>query len=60
MATNGSSLTEAGQVFFNSDEPLALRDSDKLADVYEWEPAGIGSCGPESPPTALPPAIAWA
>ena len=49
LAANGSSLTEAGQVFFNSEEPLALRDSDNLTDVYEWEPAGTGTCSSESP-----------
>ena len=49
MASNGSSLTEAGQLFFNSEEPLALRDTDNLTDVYEWEPAGTGSCSAESP-----------
>ena len=49
LAPNGSSLTEAGQVFFNSEVPLALSDTDNRADVYEWEPQGIGTCQTESP-----------
>ncbi len=44
LASNGLSLTESGQVFFNSNDVLALRDTDNLQDVYEWEPLGTGSC----------------
>ncbi len=49
LAADGSSLTEAGQVFFNSEEALALPDSDNLTDVYEWEPAGTGTCSSNNP-----------
>ncbi|MGA8744628.1 MAG: hypothetical protein WB507_02040 [Solirubrobacterales bacterium] len=49
LAANGSSLTEAGQVFFNSEVPLELRDDDNRTDVYEWEPQGTGTCESDSP-----------
>ena len=49
---NGSSLTEAGQVFFNSDEPLALRDTDNRKDVYEWEPEASAPAAPRARPSA--------
>lgn len=42
LAADGLSLTDDGRVFFSSAEPLALRDSDNVEDVYEWEPAGAG------------------
>jgi len=48
LAANGSSLTEAGQVFFNSEAPLELRDDDNRTDVYEWEPQGTGTCEADS------------
>ena len=48
LAANGSSLTEAGQVFFNSEAPLELRDDDNRTDVYEWEPQGTGTCESDS------------
>ena len=40
--TNGLSLTDDGRVFFNTDEPLVLRDGDNRKDVYEWEERGLG------------------
>jgi hypothetical protein len=36
LATNGLSLTDDGRVFFDSGEPLALRDANARGDVYEW------------------------
>ncbi len=41
LATNGSSLTEDGRVFFNSTEGLVDRDLNENQDVYEWEPQGF-------------------
>jgi sugar lactone lactonase YvrE len=49
LASDGSSLSEAGQVFFDSEEALTLRDTDRTGDVYEWEPGGTGGCGPSDP-----------
>jgi hypothetical protein len=49
LASNGLSLTDPGQVFFTTDEPLAARDQDEKKDVYEWETQGTGTCQPESP-----------
>ncbi len=49
LASNGSSLTSDGQVFFNSDDPLVLGDTDNRKDVYEWETNGVGNCQPGSP-----------
>jgi hypothetical protein len=40
LARDGSSLTNDGRVFFNSDEPLVERDSNRRGDIYEWEPPG--------------------
>jgi hypothetical protein len=37
LARNGLSLTENGQVFFNSTDVLSPRDLDNREDVYEWE-----------------------
>ncbi len=36
LAANGSSLTENGDIFFNTGEPLVLRDSNERQDAYEW------------------------
>jgi hypothetical protein len=33
------------RAFFQSTEGLVPRDTDQLQDVYEWEAAGVGSCG---------------
>ncbi len=41
VASLGSSGKRA---FFQSDERLALRDTDGLSDVYEWEANGEGGC----------------
>jgi hypothetical protein len=38
-------LTSDGRrVFFETDEPLVVSDTDRVRDVYEWEEAGQGSC----------------
>jgi hypothetical protein len=48
LATNGSSLSDDGRVFFNSTEGLVDRDLNGNKDAYEWspqEPAGeVGAC----------------
>jgi len=49
LASNGSSLTNDGRVFFNTDDALVLRDTDNRQDVYEWEATGTGTCQVESP-----------
>ncbi|MGA8745188.1 MAG: hypothetical protein WB507_04925 [Solirubrobacterales bacterium] len=49
LAANGLSLTEKGQIFFNSTDALAPHDLDEVKDVYEWEPQGTGDCEPEIP-----------
>jgi hypothetical protein len=37
MASNGSSLSDDGRVFFNSTEGLVDRDLNSRMDAYEWE-----------------------
>ena len=37
LASNGSSLSDDGRVFFNSTEGLVDRDLNGKQDVYEWE-----------------------
>ncbi len=54
LASSGLSLTDAGQVFFNSADPLELRDTDERVNVYESEPAGTGTCDSESPSFSAP------
>jgi hypothetical protein len=41
LASNGSSLSDDGRVFFNSTEGLVDRDLNEKQDVYEWEPEGF-------------------
>jgi hypothetical protein len=38
-------LTDQGQLFFDSVDSLVLHDTNGQPDVYEYEPAGSGSCG---------------
>jgi hypothetical protein len=54
LATDGSSLSASGQVFFDTNAGLILRDSDRTKDVYEWEPAGMAGCGPGDPNYTAP------
>jgi hypothetical protein len=49
LATNGLSLADDGRVFFDTGEPIVLRDGDNRGDVYEWEEQGTGNCDPENP-----------
>jgi hypothetical protein len=37
-------LSDSGRLFFDSPDALVPVDTDGLADVYEYEPAGVGSC----------------
>jgi hypothetical protein len=37
-------LSDSGRVFFDSPDALVPQDTNGLEDVYEYEPAGVGSC----------------
>jgi hypothetical protein len=37
-------LSNEGRLFFNSTDALVPQDSNGVADVYEYEPEGLGSC----------------
>jgi hypothetical protein len=37
-------LSDSGRLFFDSPDALVPQDSNGLEDVYEYEPAGVGSC----------------
>ncbi|HEY2141526.1 MAG TPA: hypothetical protein VGG98_05645 [Solirubrobacteraceae bacterium] len=39
-------LSDAGRLFFNSSDALVPADGNGAEDVYEFEPAGVGSCQP--------------
>jgi predicted secreted protein len=39
-----SSLFDNGRLFFNSADALVAQDTNGNLDVYEFEPAGVGSC----------------
>ncbi len=39
-----SYLSDEGRLFFNSSDALVLTDTNGLADVYEYEPPGVGDC----------------
>jgi hypothetical protein len=41
-------LDDSGQLFFTSSDALVPRDVNGRDDVYEYEPAGVGSCRPPS------------
>ncbi len=42
------SLSDGGRLFFDSTDALVPQDTNGLADVYEFEPTGVGSCGSSS------------
>jgi hypothetical protein len=46
-------LSDSGRLFFNSLDALAPADSNGTADVYEYEPPGVGTCT-ESDPSFAP------
>jgi len=37
-------LSDSGRTFFTSSDALVPQDTNKLMDVYEYEPAGVGDC----------------
>ena len=37
-------LSDSGRIFFDSPDALVPQDTNGLEDVYEYEPAGVGSC----------------
>src|SRR6185312_14617857 len=39
-------MDDQGRVFLNSVEALVPQDTNGKADVYEWEPSGVGGCTP--------------
>ncbi|HEY5193365.1 MAG TPA: hypothetical protein VIJ39_05770 [Solirubrobacteraceae bacterium] len=41
-------LSDSGRLFFNSDDGLVPQDVDGTQDVYEYEPAGVGTCSASS------------
>jgi hypothetical protein len=41
-------LSDSGRVFFNSSDALVPQDVNHAEDVYEFEPAGVGSCSASS------------
>ncbi len=41
-------LNDSGRLFFDSVDALVPRDVNGREDVYEYEPAGVGSCRPPS------------
>jgi hypothetical protein len=41
-------LSDSGRLFFQSPDALVPQDTNGLADVYEYEPVGVGSCTIES------------
>jgi hypothetical protein len=42
-------LSDSGRLFFNSYDGLVPRDSNGTADVYQYEPPGVGDCAESSP-----------
>jgi hypothetical protein len=41
-------LSDSGRLFFNSYDALSPQDVNGTADVYEYEPPGVGDCGTDS------------
>ena len=50
LAPNGLSLADDGRVFFNSAEPLVLRDTNGRKDAYEWAKGAVQLVSPGSSP----------
>jgi hypothetical protein len=46
-------LSDSGRLFFDSFDPLVSQDNNGKADVYEYEPSGVGDCARESACVAL-------
>jgi hypothetical protein len=46
-------LSDSGRLFFNTTEALATADTNGKADVYEYEPGGVGGCQTEPGCTGL-------
>jgi len=42
-------LSNSGRLFFNSSDALVPHDVNNQEDVYQWEPAGAGSCSSSAP-----------
>lgn len=42
-------LSDEGRLFFNSSDALVPQDVNNNEDVYQWEPAGVGSCSASAP-----------
>lgn len=42
-------LSDSGRLFFNSSDALVPQDTNGTQDVYEYEPAGIGTCTASQP-----------
>ena len=42
--TQSPYLSNSGRLFFNADDALVPADVNGVEDVYEYEPAGVGSC----------------
>ncbi len=39
-----SDLSDSGRLFFNTSDTLVPQDTNGVADVYEYEPSGVGDC----------------
>jgi hypothetical protein len=42
-------LSDSGRLFFNTNDALVPQDINKNQDVYQFEPAGVGSCSGQAP-----------
>jgi hypothetical protein len=42
-------LSNSGRLFFNSSDALVPQDINNQEDVYQWEPAEVGSCSSSAP-----------
>ncbi len=41
-------LSDSGRLFFNSSDSLVPQDTNATGDVYQYEPASVGTCAPTS------------